>query len=77
MQSKLCCRRPVLTIFELKDYAKAEQYFAQLKTITTSQDTKLESMRGLLRCQYKLSQFDAMRYRMRRIYWLKKDCNRR
>ena len=43
--------------FELKDYAKAEQYFAQLKTIATGQDTKLESMRGLLRCQYKLQQF--------------------
>ncbi len=43
--------------FELKDYAKAEQYFTQLKTIATGQDTKLESMRGLLRCQYKLLQF--------------------
>ncbi len=48
-----------INYFELKDYVKAEQYFAQLKTIATSQDTKLESMRGLLRCQYKLSQFDA------------------
>ena len=48
-----------ISYFELKDYPKAEQYFAQLKTITTSQDTKLESMRGLLRCQYKLSQFNA------------------
>ncbi len=46
-----------LYYFEVKDYAKAEQYFAQLKTIATGQDTKLESMRGLLRCQYKLSQF--------------------
>ena len=48
-----------ISYFEIKDYEKAEQYFAQLKTITTSQDTKLESMRGLLRCQYKLSQFTA------------------
>lgn len=48
-----------LNYFEAKDYSKAEQFFAQLKTIATSQDTKLESMRGLLRCQYKLSQFDA------------------
>ncbi len=46
-----------INYFELKDYTKAEQYFAQLKTIATSQDAKLESMRGLLRCQYKLSQF--------------------
>src|SRR4051812_6908162 len=43
--------------FELKEYTKAEQYFTQLKTIATGQDTKLESMRGLLRCQYKLQQF--------------------
>ena len=54
-QSVLAAAR--ITYFELKDYAKAEQYFTQLKTITSSQDTKLESIRGLLRCQYKLSQF--------------------
>ena len=48
-----------INFFELKDYSKAGQYYAQLKTIATSQDAKLESMRGLLRCQYKLSQFDA------------------
>ena len=43
--------------FERKEYAKAEAYFAQLKTIATQPDSKLESMRGLLRCQYKLSQW--------------------
>ncbi len=43
--------------FELKDYTNAAKYFAQLKTIATGQDTRLESMRGLLRCQYKLQQF--------------------
>lgn len=43
--------------FELKDYTKAEQYFQQLKDIAVSDENKLESMRGLLRCQYKLSQF--------------------
>ena len=48
-----------ISYFELNDYAKAEQFFAQLKTIATSQDTKLESMRGLLRCQYKQSQFSS------------------
>ena len=48
-----------INYFELKDYNKAGQFFAQLKTIATGQDTKLESLRGLLRCQYKLSQFDA------------------
>jgi tetratricopeptide (TPR) repeat protein len=38
--------------FELKNYAKAENYYAQLKQFTTSQENKLEAMRGLLRCQY-------------------------
>lgn len=38
--------------FELKNYAKAENYFLQLKQITASQENKLEAMRGLLRCQY-------------------------
>lgn len=43
--------------FEQKDYNKAEQYFVQLRTVATQQDNKLESMRGLLRCQYKLAQW--------------------
>jgi len=47
-----------IAYFELKDYNKAEQYFQQLKDIAVSDENKLESMRGLLRCQYKLSQFN-------------------
>ena len=43
--------------FNMKDYANAEQYFAQLKSLTTQQENKLEAMRGLLRCQYRLQQF--------------------
>lgn len=38
--------------FELKNNAKAEIYYTQLKQFTTSQENKLEAMRGLLRCQY-------------------------
>jgi tetratricopeptide (TPR) repeat protein len=38
--------------FELKNYAKAETYYAQLKQFTTTQENKLEAMRGLLRSQY-------------------------
>jgi tetratricopeptide (TPR) repeat protein len=50
-----------INYFELKDYGTAEKYYTQLKTIATTADNKLESMRGLLRCQYKLSQFaDAL-----------------
>lgn len=41
-----------ISFFELKKYADAETYFAQLKQITSSQENKLEAMRGLLRSQY-------------------------
>jgi tetratricopeptide (TPR) repeat protein len=40
--------------FDKNDLAKAQQYFAQTKTLSTQQENKLEAMRGLLRCQYKL-----------------------
>ena len=38
--------------FELKNYAKAENFYARLKQITNNQENKLEAMRGLLRSQY-------------------------
>jgi TolA-binding protein len=41
-----------INFFELKNNAKAETYFAQLKSITANQENKLEAMRGLLRSQY-------------------------
>ncbi|MBN8685604.1 MAG: tetratricopeptide repeat protein [Chitinophagales bacterium] len=47
-----------LNFFELKNYAKAEGYFIQLKQITSSQENKLEAMRGLLRCQYQLQKWN-------------------
>lgn len=43
--------------FEMKNYAKAETYFLQLKQITSSQENKLEAMRGLLRSQYQLQRW--------------------
>ncbi len=43
--------------FDLKDYANAQKYFAQLKSITSQQENRLEAMRGLLRCQFKLQQW--------------------
>lgn len=43
--------------FELKNYNRAEQFYTQLKQITASQETKLEAMRGLLRCQYNLQKW--------------------
>lgn len=45
-----------ISYFELKDFKNAEQYFTQLKSIATTQENKLESERGLLRCQYKLNE---------------------
>jgi TolA-binding protein len=41
-----------LNFFEMKNYAEAERYYAQLKQITASQENRLEAMRGLLRSQY-------------------------
>jgi TolA-binding protein len=41
-----------INFFELKNYAKAETYYTQLNQITSSQENKLEAMRGLLRSQY-------------------------
>jgi TolA-binding protein len=50
-----------ITYFELKDYKQAEQFFVQLKSIATTPENKLESERGLLRCQYKLDEIaDAL-----------------
>ncbi|MFL9482655.1 tetratricopeptide repeat protein [Chitinophagaceae bacterium LWZ2-11] len=40
--------------FDFKDYAKAAVFYEQLKSIATQQENKLEAMRGLLRCQYKM-----------------------
>src|SRR6476620_5059637 len=41
-----------INFFEMKNYAEAERYYAQLKQITSSQENRLEAMRGLLRSQY-------------------------
>jgi TolA-binding protein len=41
-----------IAFFELKDYPRSENLFSQLKQISTTQENKLEAMRGLLRSQY-------------------------
>jgi TolA-binding protein len=48
-----------INFFELKNYAEAERYFAQLKNITSSQENRLEAMRGLLRSQYLQQKWQA------------------
>lgn len=40
--------------FEQKDYDAAEKYYSDLSRIASSQENKLEAMRGLLRSQYQL-----------------------
>ena len=46
-----------LYFFNLKDYTNAEKYFSRLKDFASSEENKLEAMRGLLRCQYQLQQW--------------------
>jgi TolA-binding protein len=48
-----------INFFDLKDYAKAEIYFAKLKDFASSQENKMEAMRGLLRSQFELQQWSA------------------
>jgi len=47
-----------LNFFDLKNYEKAERYFGKLKDFASTQENKLEAMRGLLRSQYQLSKWD-------------------
>ena len=46
-----------LNFFELKNYEKAEKYFTRLKDFASTQENKLEAMRGLLRSQYQLQKW--------------------
>ncbi|MDE1192768.1 MAG: tetratricopeptide repeat protein [Arachidicoccus sp.] len=48
-----------INYFQLNNYDTAAIYYQQLKAIASSSDNRLESMRGLLRCQYKLQQWSA------------------
>jgi TolA-binding protein len=47
-----------INFFNLKDYAVAEKYFSKLKDFATSEEDKMEAMRGVLRCQYQLQQWN-------------------
>ena len=46
-----------ISFFELKDYKKAESYFEQLSKEASTQENKMEAMRGLLRSQYQLQKW--------------------
>ena len=47
-----------INFFELKNYTKAEAYYAQLKQTASGQEGRLEAMRGLLRSQYQLQKWN-------------------
>jgi lipopolysaccharide biosynthesis regulator YciM len=47
-----------LNFFDLKNYEKAEKYFTKLKNFASTQENKIEAMRGLLRSQYQLEKWD-------------------
>jgi len=47
-----------INYFELKDYARAEKYFIQLKAVATGRENRLDAMRGLLRSQYQLKKWE-------------------
>ncbi len=48
-----------INFFDLKDYTRAEIYYAKLKDFASSQENKMEAMRGLLRSQFELQQWTA------------------
>jgi len=48
-----------INFFELKNYADTEVFYIQLNKITASQETKLEAMRGMVRCQYQQQKWTA------------------
>ena len=52
-----CLQVARIYFFDLKDYINAAHYYTKLKTIATQQENRLESMRGLLRCQFKSQQW--------------------
>ncbi|MCU0403345.1 MAG: tetratricopeptide repeat protein [Chitinophagaceae bacterium] len=45
--------------FEVKDYEEAIGYYEDLAEYATSQENRLEAMRGIVRCQYYSGQYDA------------------
>ncbi|MBL0135064.1 MAG: tetratricopeptide repeat protein [Chitinophagaceae bacterium] len=47
-----------LNFFDVKNYEKAEKYYSKLKEFATTQENKLEAMRGLLRSQFQLQAWD-------------------
>ena len=55
--SKSLLQAARLNFFELKNYQHAEKYFTKLKDFATTQEDKMEAMRGLLRSQFQLEKW--------------------
>ena len=47
-----------INYFDLKNYEKSAVYFARLKEFATTQENKLEAMRGLLRSQFQMGKYE-------------------
>lgn len=47
-----------INFFDLKNYQQAEKYYNRLKDFASTQENKLEAMRGLLRSQYQLQKWN-------------------
>ncbi len=47
-----------LNFFDIKNYEKAEKYFGRMKEFASTQDMKIEAMRGLLRSQFQLKKYN-------------------
>ncbi|ULQ57992.1 tetratricopeptide repeat protein [Flavihumibacter rivuli] len=48
-----------LNFFDIKNYEKASVYYGKLKEYASTEENKLEAMRGLLRSQYQLAMWEA------------------
>lgn len=47
-----------INFFDLKNYEKSEQYFTKLKEFASTEENRMEAMRGLLRSQYQLKKWN-------------------
>lgn len=49
-----------ISFYQNKDYSRALEYFSRLKQLSTSKENTLDALRGILRCNYELSQWPAV-----------------
>lgn len=49
-----------ISFYQSKDYTRALEYFMQLKQLSTTKENSLDALRGILRCNYQLSQWPSV-----------------